>query len=95
VCFCRTRCRKIEKRKAVLQEDIRTERLILRPFAYAMLANICYTFGGIFDVLWYRGHPRIALFRAGLYFSIALTATPGLWALYAWISTLVTGHKLP
>jgi hypothetical protein len=66
--------------------------------AYAILANICCTAGGSFDVLRYRQRPRVALFRTGIYFSIALTAAPGLWALYAWISTistLVTGHKLP
>jgi hypothetical protein len=69
--------------------------MILGPFLYAILANVCYTSGGIFDVLFDRRRPRVQLFRTGLYFSIALTAAPGLWALYAWISTLITGHKLP
>jgi hypothetical protein len=68
--------------------------MILGPFVYAIFANICYTSGGVFDVIWYRHEPRVALFRTGLYFSIALTVAPGLWALYAWISTLITEHKL-
>ncbi len=68
--------------------------MIVGPPVYALLANICYTMGPIIDVVFYGGRPRLWLFRAGLYFSLALTALPGIWAVVAWLITVYTGKKL-
>lgn len=68
--------------------------MIFGPFIYGLMANICYTFGSIFDIVLYRGSPRVGLFKAGLIFSIVLTALPGLWAVTAWLITVLTGKKL-
>jgi hypothetical protein len=68
--------------------------MIVGPPIYAVLANICYSGGSIIDVVFYVGHPRLWLFRAGLYFSLALTALPGIWAVLAWLMTVYTGKKL-
>lgn len=68
--------------------------MILGPFLYAFVANLCYTLGWIVDTVWYRGSPRTELYKAGVIFSIALTALPGAWALAAWITTLITAKKL-
>jgi hypothetical protein len=61
---------------------------------YAVMANICYTAGPIVDYVNFIGKPRARLFIAGFVFSVVLTALPGVWAVWAWIITLVTGHKL-
>jgi hypothetical protein len=34
------------------------------------------------------------LFRAGYIFSVILTLAPGMWAVVAWIGTVITGKKL-
>jgi hypothetical protein len=68
--------------------------MILGPFVYGLLANLCYSFGPIFDTVFYRRAPRIALFKAGHAFSILLTALPGIWAVTAWLITVYTGKKL-
>jgi hypothetical protein len=68
--------------------------MIFGPFAFGFLANVCYTFGWIVDTLSYRGMPRTGLYKAGVIFSVALTALPGIWAVVAWIMTVITGHKL-
>jgi uncharacterized BrkB/YihY/UPF0761 family membrane protein len=68
--------------------------MIFGPPIYAVLANICYTFGWIVDMTYYRGAPRRRLFKAGLIFSIVLTALPGLWAVAAWLITIHTGRKI-
>jgi|CZKF01.1.fsa_nt_gi hypothetical protein len=68
--------------------------MIFGPFIYGLMANICYTFGPVFDVVRYRRSPRVGLFKAGLIFSIVLTALPGLWAVIAWLITVFTGKKL-
>ena len=68
--------------------------MIFGPFVYAFMANLCYSLGSLCDSLRRSTKPSKKLFRAGLYFSMALTALPGLWALVAWITTLVTGKKL-
>ena len=39
--------------------------MILSPFAYAFLANVCYTFGWIADAGSSRSHPRVGLYKAG------------------------------
>lgn len=64
------------------------------PVLYGIMANICYTFGWIFDLASRRSMPSRDLFRAGLIFSMVLTALPGLWAVFAWLMTDITGHKL-
>ncbi len=68
--------------------------LVLGPIAFAILANLCYTFGWIVDAAAFRGAPRAGLFKAGVVFSLLLTASPGIGALVAWLMTIVTGRKL-
>jgi hypothetical protein len=68
--------------------------MIIGPFFYAILANICYTLGPLFDFIRNDGTPSKRLFKTGLIFSLVLTSLPGLWAVVAWVGTLITGHKL-
>ena len=68
--------------------------MIFGPFVYAFFANLCYTLGWIVDTIFYRGSPRIRLYKSGLIFSAALTALPGVWAVVAWLITVYTGKKL-
>jgi hypothetical protein len=68
--------------------------MILGPPIYAVIANFCYTVGPLFDVLLKRGMPSKGLFRIGLFFSLALTALPGTWAVYCWVHSVITGEKL-
>ncbi len=68
--------------------------MIFGPFVYGFMANLCYSCGPIIDLIFYRGRPRVILFKLGLYFSLTLTALPGLWAVIAWLTTVVTGKKL-
>lgn len=68
--------------------------MIFGPFVYGIAANICYSFGAIADLIFYRRRSRVVLFKAGLFFSLVLTALPGLWAVIAWLTTIVTGTKL-
>jgi len=68
--------------------------MLFGPFIYAALANACYTLGWVVDTIFYRGTPRTRLYKAGLIFSIVLTALPGLWAVVAWLITVYTGRKL-
>jgi len=68
--------------------------MIIGPFVYGFFANICYSFGWIVDTIFYRGTPRTWLYKAGVVFSVTLTALPGVWAVVAWIMTLITGQKL-
>jgi hypothetical protein len=68
--------------------------MIIGPIIYGLFANLCYSLGWIVDTLFYRGHPRTRLYKAGLIFSLILTALPGFWALIAWDITLYTGKKL-
>jgi hypothetical protein len=68
--------------------------MIIGPFVYGLLANICYMLGWIVDTVSYRGMPRTRLYKAGVIFSIVVTSLPGVWAVVAWIMTLITGRKL-
>ena len=68
--------------------------MIFGPVIYAIIANACYTLGWIADTLSFQNRPRVGLYKAGIVFSAALTALPGLWAVVAWLMTLITGHKL-
>ena len=68
--------------------------MLFGPIVYGIMANVCYSLGPIVDLVFYRGKPRVVLFKAGLFFSLALTAIPGLWAVIAWLTTIVTGKKL-
>jgi hypothetical protein len=68
--------------------------MLFGPFVYAGFANLCYCLGPIFDLVIYSKKPRVWLFKAGLFFSLTLTALPGLWAVTAWLMTVVTGTKL-
>ena len=63
-----------------------------RPIAvYAVLANICYTFGWAIEVLaqriWGEKCPKFgpALFRQGLAFSVGLTLLPILLMSFTWV----------
>src|SRR5437667_420817 len=68
--------------------------MLIGPFIYDILANICYTFGEFVDTVFYCGMPRTRLYKAGMIFSVVLTALPGVWAVVAWLITVITGHKL-
>jgi hypothetical protein len=68
--------------------------MIFGPFVYAFLANVCYTLGWIADTASSQKRPRAGLYKAGVVFSVVLTALPGVWAVVAWLMTLITGHKL-
>jgi hypothetical protein len=68
--------------------------MIFGPFVYALMANLCYTLGWVVDTVQFRGSPRTDLYKAGVVFSVILTALPGVWAVVAWLMTLITGHKL-
>jgi hypothetical protein len=68
--------------------------MITGPIIYGVMANVCFSLGWIVDTTLYRGSPRGALYKAGLIFSVILTALPGIWAVVAWCITLYTGRKL-
>lgn len=68
--------------------------MIIGPIIYGVMANVCFSLGWIVDTTVYRGRPRAALYKAGLIFSVILTALPGIWAIVAWCITLYTGKKL-
>ena len=68
--------------------------MIFGPVLCGIFANIAYTAGPIFDTVFYRGGPRKKLFKVGYLFSLVLTGLPGLWAVAAWLGTVVTGHRL-
>jgi hypothetical protein len=68
--------------------------MIFGPFAYAFMANLCYTLVWLVDTVQFRGSPRTKLYKVGVVFSVILTALPGVWAVVAWVMTLITGHKL-
>ncbi len=68
--------------------------MIFGPFIYLFLANGCYTLGWLVDTISFRGMPRLRLYKAGVIFSVILTASPGAWAVLAWLTTVVTGQKL-
>jgi hypothetical protein len=69
--------------------------MIFGPFVYAFMANLCYTLGWVVDIFEFRGAARRAtLYKRGVVFSVVLTALPGVWAVAAWLMTLITGHKL-
>jgi hypothetical protein len=68
--------------------------MIVGPFVYGLVANLCYSAGSVIDLAIYRRRSRVHLFKIGLIFSISLTALPGIWALVAWLITVVTRNKL-
>jgi hypothetical protein len=68
--------------------------MILGPPFYAVVANIAFTAGWIFDGVFYKGSPRSRLLQAGFWFSVGLTALPGLWAIFCWIRAITTGKLL-
>ena len=68
--------------------------MIFGPVVYAIIANACYTLGWIADTVSSQSRPRVGLYKAGVIFSVVLTAFPGAGAVVAWLITLITGHKL-
>jgi hypothetical protein len=68
--------------------------MIFGPFVYAFMANVCYTLGWLVDTLSFRGAPRTGLYKTGVVLAVVLTALPGLWAVVAWLGTVITGQKL-
>jgi hypothetical protein len=68
--------------------------MIFGPVIYALFANLCYTLGWIVDTVAYRGTPRTRLYKYGIVSSAIITALPGLWAVVAWLMTVITGQKL-
>jgi hypothetical protein len=67
--------------------------MIIGPFLYGLIANLCYSAGPIIDVTIYRRKARVRLFKAGLILAVSLTALPGIWAVTAWLITVATGKK--
>jgi hypothetical protein len=68
--------------------------MIVGPVIYVMVANACYTLGWIADVVSSQSRPRVGLYKAGVIFSVVITALPGVCAVVAWLITLITRHKL-
>lgn len=68
--------------------------MIFGPVIFAFIANACYTLGWMADTFSSQSRPRVGLYKAGVVFSVVLTALPGAWAVVAWLMTLITGHKL-
>ena len=68
--------------------------MIFGPPIYAIMANLCFQFGPLLDAVMFIQRPRVGLFKAGLAFSVFLTALPGIWAIAAWLGTVFTGKKL-
>jgi len=68
--------------------------MMIGPIIYGVMVNVSFSFGWIVDTAVYRGRPRATLHKAGLIFSVVLTALPGIWAIVAWCITLYTGKKL-
>jgi hypothetical protein len=68
--------------------------MIFGPPIYAVLANICFTAGWVFDGIFYKGSPRKGLLQTGLWFSIGITALPGLWAIFCYVRAIATGRLL-
>lgn len=68
--------------------------MIFGPLLYGIAANLCYCFGPLIDLTFFAGSPRVWIFKAGLIFSLILTAIPGLWALTAWLITVYTRQKM-
>ena len=68
--------------------------MIFGPIAYGIFANLAYTGGAVLDIGFFRGRPRKKLFKFGYVFSLVLTGLPGIWAVMAWLITIVTGEKL-
>ena len=56
--------------------------MMFGPFVYAFMANVCYTLGWVVDTVAVRGAPRIRFYKAGVVFSMVLTAWPafGPWS---------------
>jgi hypothetical protein len=63
--------------------------MLLGPIIYGLLANVCYTLGWIVDTISYEGTPRTRLYKAGIIFSVVATALPGVWAVVAWLITVI------
>ena len=53
--------------------------MILGPVMYAFIANACDTLGWIADTLSSQSRPRVGIYKAGVVFSVVLTALPGAW----------------
>ena len=68
--------------------------MIFGSAIYASIANACYTLGWVADTVSSQRRPRIGLYKTGVVFSVLLTALPDVWAVVAWLMTLITGHKL-
>lgn len=68
--------------------------MLIGPVIYGFLGNICYTLGWLIDTISYHGTPRTRLYKAGIIFSVVVTGLPGVWAVVAWLISVITGHKL-
>ena len=68
--------------------------MIVGPFIYAFFGEHLLHAWLDLDTVAYRGMPRMRLYKYGIVFSAILTALPGLWAVVAWLMTVITGHKL-
>jgi hypothetical protein len=64
------------------------------PVVYLAVANVGYALGWVVDTVFYKGQPRVRLYKSGLIFAVVLTGLPGVWAVVAWLITVHTGRKL-
>ena len=75
--------------------DFFAPELVFAVLAYALLANVCYTFGSMLELaawaLWREQAPRMGpiLFREGLVFSVGLTLLPVLVFIFLRIAGVV------
>jgi hypothetical protein len=60
----------------------------------AAAANLCYATATDINTSSERGSPNRNLVIFGIWFSVALTALPGMWAALAWMVTVVRGTPI-
>lgn len=71
--------------------------LVFAVLAYGVMANVCYTFGWLAELVaravWGSKAPDLGpfLFREGLIFSVGVTALPLLVGLMVWVARLLVG----
>jgi hypothetical protein len=58
--------------------------MIFGPIVYVCFANTVSS----------QSRPRVGLYRTGVIVCVVLTALPGVWAVVAWLMTLIIGRKL-
>jgi len=68
--------------------------MIMGSFGFWIIANVCYTAVWIVDLILSLDKGRERAFKMFLIFWMTVAVLPGLWAVVAFIITLITGKKL-